>query len=206
MHELGLPNSPSSVVRFDRYHRAGSVRVYYGVTGRSADSGFPALKGWERETRAGVGFPAIKCEVESDRPGYWNALGWIQWVTQEFRTHRRPFRVVDRFPAFLDRDIPFACAGYAPTFFDAPAYNSLPPVDFRALLFLCTVPIMSRREAIVPLVGFRWGYEVQESGGKPHPYPLEPAAPRDWRSVRMALLPRHRAWRFGAAYLAPGDA
>jgi len=166
MRERSFAAEPTSTIRFDRLDRRGVVRVFYGVTSRPSDSGFRALRGWSRERRAGVGFPTIKCEVESRRPGYWNSLGWIQWVTQEFRGDRATVRLVDRFPSLLDRDLPFAVMGYAPAFFDAPAFNSLPAVDFRATLFLTTVPILTRSEPIVPLVGednIIWGADY------PHP-------------------------------------
>lgn len=203
MRERSFAAEPTSTIRFDRLDRRGVVRVFYGVTSRPSDSGFRALRGWSRERRAGVGFPTIKCEVESRRPGYWNSLGWIQWVTQEFRGDRATVRLVDRFPSLLDRDLPFAVMGYAPAFFDAPAFNSLPAVDFRATLFLTTVPILTRSEPIVPLVGVRWGYRIDVHGGTPDPHPLEPATPRDWREVRAELRKRHRRWTFAGVYRSP---
>lgn len=176
------------------------VRCYYGNTPTASASGFPALKGWSRATRAGVGFPTIKCDVESDLPGYWSHLGWIQWVTQEFPGNRKPVRLVDRFPAFLDRDLPFATMGYAPSFFDAPAYLSLPAVDWRATLFLCTLPIMSRREAVAPLVGFTWGYRIARRGDTPTPYALGLASRGDWLRVRSELEKLHPKWVFAAGF------
>jgi len=200
MREASLPSKPSTVLAFGRAGRTGVVRVRYGRTRAPRDSGFGALKGWERSTRAGVGFPTIKCEVESRRPGYWNALGWIQWVTQEFPGQKNDVRLVDRFPAFLDLDLPFAAAGYAPTFFDAPAFNSLPAVDWHATLFLCTVPAMSRKEAILPLVGMTWGYHIDRPGERPRSYPLAVATLADWRATRRELVLRHPTWKFATGF------
>jgi hypothetical protein len=201
MREASFPPTPAFVVRFDRSGRAGTVRIYYGVTSRPGDSGFPALAGWANRREAGVGFPTVHGEVESDRPGYWSQLGWIQWVTQDFSGNRQSVQLVDRLPAFLDRDIPFAVMGYAPSFFDATAYQTLPQVDFRASLFLCTLPMMSRREKILPLAGFNWGYRISKEGKRPQPYPLSLATPRAWLRVRAALSARHRPWKFGARYV-----
>jgi len=201
MLEASFASSSTVVVHFNAYGRRGTVRCYYGATPRAADSGFPALTGWAKARRAGVGFPTIKCGVESDRPGYWSNFGWIQWVTQDFDRGRKPFRVVDRLPAFLDRDLPFATLGYAPTFFDAPAYLSLPAIDWRATLFLCTLPMMSRREAIAPLAGFTWGYRIARRGSSPTAHPLTLATTADWRQVRTQLTRRHRSWRFATRFV-----
>jgi len=200
MLEASFEPTSAVVLRFNAHSRTGRVRCYYGITPRAVDSGFPALSGWAKERRAGVGFPTIKCEVEGERPGYWNNFGWIQWVTQDFDDGRKPFRVVDRVPAFLDRDLPFATLGYAPNFFDAPAYLSLPAVDFRASLFLCTLPTMSRREAIAPLAGFTWGYRIARKGTRPIAHPLKLATKADWQRVRSELKMRHRNWKFATRY------
>jgi hypothetical protein len=203
MREASFLSEAPVVVRFAGYRRSGTVRAYCGTTARAADSGFPALHGWAGRRRAGVGFPTVKCEVDSDRPGYWSTFGWIQWVTQEFPSGRKAVGLVDRPPAFRDRDIPFLTIGYAPTFFDAPAYLSLPAIDWRATLFLCTLPMMSRREAIGPLAGFTWGYRIPEQGERPAPHPLRQATGSDWRSVRTQLQRRHPKWRFASGYRPP---
>jgi hypothetical protein len=200
MHEPSFPRTPSRSDRFVRPGRSGHVRAFYGVTRRPADSGFLALPGWSRARRAGVGFPTLKCEVETEDHGYWNYLGWIQWVTQEFADGRRPVRMVDRVPAQLDRDVPFVFFGYAPTFFDAPAFNSRPAVDWRATAFLCVAPIMQRSESVTPLVGYTWGYRIERAGGDPVPYPLRPATADDWEKVRRGFARRHPRWTFAGVY------
>jgi len=199
MHEASFARRPTAVVRFRGLGRAGVIRAFYGTTPRPVDSGFPVLPGWARETTAGVGFPTVKCEVVSSQPGYGSDLGWIQWVMQERPEKGKSVKLVDRLPAFLDRDIPFLTMGYAPTFFDAPAYNSLPVVDWRADLFLCTLPLLSRREAIHPLAGFRWGYHIDVQGAAPNHYPLVRATPSDWVRVRKELTALHPEWKFGKA-------
>lgn len=200
MQEASFSSRLVVTVPFSAYDRRGTVQCYYGTTPRAADRGFPALSGWNTARRAGVGFPTIKCELESDRPGYWSMFGWIQWVTQDFPDRRRAVRLVDRPPAFLDRDLPFATMGYTPTFFDAPAYLSLPAIEFRASLFLCTLPMMSRREHVAPLAGFNWGYRISRTGEAPTPYPLELASEGDWARVRSQLSQRHPRWRFARKF------
>src|SRR5271170_4435327 len=178
MHEASFVATPTRTARFRSAGRSGTVRAYYGITRRGAESGFPAIKGFTA-VDAGRGFPTMKCEVESEQPGYWGVLGWIQWVTQEYGPRRARVELVDRFPSMIDRDVPFLAMGYSPTFFDAPAYNSRPKVDWHAALFLCTVPLMSRREPITPLAGFLWGYRIDRRGGKVAPYPCARATERD---------------------------
>jgi hypothetical protein len=199
LQELSFPRRPLQISPFASRGRSGRVRVFYGRTRHGQDSGFTALKGFKADS-AGRGFPAIKCEVLSEEPGYWSVLGWIQWVTQEFGEGRSRVELVDRFPALLDRDLPFASLGYAPTFFDAPAFNSLPKVDWHAFLFLCTVPMLSRREPIVPLAGFRWGYRIERAGGGVVPYPCQPATAGDWTVLRRKLVERHPMWRFARTF------
>jgi hypothetical protein len=199
VQESSFPSRPVQISPFKTAHRSGTVRVYYGVTRHGKDSGFTALKGFKAD-RSGRGFPTIKCEVRCDDPGYWSVLGWIQWVTQDFGENRPQVELIDRFPAVMDRDLPFASMGYAPTFFDAPAYNSLPNVDWRATLFLCTLPMLSRREAVVPLVGYRWGYRIHRARGAVIPYPLQPATSPDWTRVRSKLSDRHPQWAFGRSF------
>jgi hypothetical protein len=195
VQETSFRPRPSRVIRFDGAGRKGVVRAWYGVTARPDASGFSAIHGF-RGSRIAVGFPTLKCEVTSDRPGYLATFGWIQWVTQEFADGRPRVELVDRVPSMLELDLPFLAVGYAPSFFDAPAFNSLPQVDWRAALFLCTVPIMDRREPIVPLVGLRWGYSIPRAGGAVVPVPIERGTDRDWRWVRRNLLGRHPRWRF----------
>ncbi len=195
MHEASFPRTPEFSVRFQFAKRSGTVRAYYGITQRSEDSGFGALRGFP-STRAGEGFPTIKCEVTCEDPGYWSVLGWVQWVTQDFGGRRAQVELVDRFPSMLDRDIPFVSIGYSPTFFDAPAYNSHPKVEWHASLFLCTAPIMSRREPISPLVGFLWGYRIPRSGARVARFPCRIARARDWSAARRNLEARHPEWKF----------
>jgi hypothetical protein len=199
MHEQTFPTRPTITIRFASARRSGTIRVYYGITRHGADSGFPALKGFGAD-RAGAGFPTIKCEVDPEQSGYWGVLGWIQWVTQDFGGRRARVELVDRFPSMMDRDLPFLSLGYAPTFFDAPAFNSRPKVDWHASLFLCTLPIMSRKEAIVPLAGFLWGYRIDRTAGEVTSYPCTLANGQDWSAVRRELRKRHPEWTFSSEF------
>jgi len=202
MDEEGFAAGVTLRQRFDRSGRRGAAKVVYGTTPRPEASGFAALPGWETEARAGVGFPTVKASVASDRPGYLATFGWLQWVTQQY-PGGRSVRLVDRPPSLLDRDLPFASLGYEPTFFDAPAYNRLPAVDWEATLFLTTLPLLSREEPVAPLAGVRWGYRIPRAGAAPIPKPLTRATAGDWRRVRLEVGERHRRWRFAASYLAP---
>jgi hypothetical protein len=203
VREVMFGPRPSAVLRFDHAGRSGRVRVYYSVVARAADSGFAAVAGSRTMRGTGAGFPAIKCTVEVDRPGYFGYLGWIQWLTQGPAGSPPADAKVDRLPAFLDLDLPFLAVGYAPSVFDSPAFEVLPPDDFRARLFLCVLPIMSRREPVVPLLGLRWGFHRRSESGGCTPYPLERATRRDWREVRAELVGRHPGWTFAPTFRPP---
>lgn len=200
--EPSFPSRPTLELSFDRAGRTGRVRVRYGTTRRASDSGFAAIRGFSAPD-SGAGFPTIKAEVETDQHGYLNDLGWIQWVHQKFPGRRRSTQIVDRFQSMLDLDCPFATLGYAPTFFDAPAWPLRPAVRWSAILFLTTVPIMSRREPILPLAGFDWGYDIAERGALPVPRSVVPARPANWRTIREEVGRAHPRWRFAARYVAP---
>jgi len=200
MHEESFAGVSPVRTRFDRCGRRGEAVVACGRTPTPEASGFAALSGWEEEREAGVGFPTIKASARSDRPGYLATFGWLQWVVQRY-PGGRSVRLVDRPPSLLDRDLPFAAVGYEPTFFDAPAYNRLPAVDWDATLFLTTLPILSRREPVVPLAGFRWGYRIRRTGSAPVARPLSRATAADWRRVRGEVGRRHRRWRFATTYV-----
>jgi hypothetical protein len=187
------------VVRYSRGGRSGIVRVYYGTGSRASDSGFPAVKGWQKMGATGAGFPAIKGTVETHRPGYWGYLGWIQWLTQEYAGESSPDGKVDRLPSFQSLNSPFLSMGYAPSVFDSPAFSAQPPENFRARLFLCTLPIMSRREPISPLVGFTWGFRRRNQGEGHVRLPLEKATARDWKQVRAELVQRLPTWKYATA-------
>ena len=126
-------------------------------------------------------------------------------MTQEFGDGRATVALIDRPPSLLDRDLPFLSFGYAPTVFDAPAFNSLPEVGWHARLFLCTPPMLSRKETIRPLFGVAWGYRIDAEGRRPTPYPLASATHADWSETRRALTAGHPEWKFASAYpAAPG--
>src|SRR5271170_1994855 len=201
MQEAMFGSKPSLVVRFSRGGNSGVVRAYYGITSRAADGGFSAVKGWRQMSVTGTGFPAIKCSVESDRPGYWGYLGWVQVLTQEFSGKSAPIGKVDQLPSFLRVNSPFLSVGYAPSVFDAPAFDARPPDEFRARLFLCTLPIMSRREAIAPLAGLRWGFHRRIDGEGHVPHALEEATADDWRKVRDELVERNPGWSYAPRFI-----
>lgn len=201
MHERSFTARPTRGVRYDRAGRTGVVRVFYGSTLRSEDSGFPSLMGWKRGPATGVGFPTIKCTVTCDQAGYWSNLGWIQWVTMDYHGGHKDAALVDRPPSMAQLDLPFATFGYCPTFFDAPAYPSHPRINWNASLFLCTFPMMTRREPIVPLTGFEWGYRIPHRGGAVTRLPLRVAKDEDWKRTRTEVARRHRTWTFAPSFV-----
>lgn len=60
--------------------------------------------------------------------------------------------------------------------------------------FLSTAPDIARTKRVMPVVGFRWGYELTDG----RPTSLRPAAigADRWNAVRKVLAAQYADWRF----------
>jgi hypothetical protein len=104
---------------------------------------------------------------------------------------------VDLAPELAALDRPLCCAGYLPTFFDAPANPDHPDGDWVAETFLVVSPTGSEPKELTALVGFRWGYHLQS--GSPTLLPLELSTPADWSRCADVLRASYPSWSFGAS-------
>ena len=196
MHEPFFSKEPSLVRELDHDGLGVRVSVWYAPNSGPEASGFDIIRDIGMDPRV-RGFPVLKAEVDSSGHGYANVYGWIQGIA-----HLRADGSVedwspDSIPALRDRGVPFCVLSYHPTFYDAPFWPERPQIYWRADLFLC--PIVVRRpseEDIVPLIGVRWGFKINQSGGEPELLPLEVVGSAAWGEALPRLKFWFPSWRF----------
>lgn len=198
MHEPCFSEQP--VLTHELLYEGKTLRVslWYGVNTGPEETGFGILRsvGLDPGVR---GFPVLKAVVESSGHGYANEFGWIQVVAHLRSDGSIEDWSPDPIPMMRDRGVPFAIAGYLPTFFDAPFWLDRPQLHWRADLFLC--PLVFGRpseEEIVPLAGFRWGFRIGSDGGEPELLPLETVGREAWTESLPRLNFTFPGWRFSA--------
>jgi len=191
--------SAPPTLSLDVPYRAGAVRceVWLAPNLGPEDSGFGAIA--DIGPRAPVrGFPVLKAAVSATTHGYENLFAWVQTVAHLGRDGRVEDWSPDVLPSLLDRDVPFACIGYCPTFYDAPFWPKRPRLHWRADLFLCPMAIRRpAKEEIRPIAGFRWGFRIPRPGAEPQLLPLEPVGPEAWAESLARLREHYPRWRFG---------
>jgi hypothetical protein len=196
MHEASLPKEPSDAREVEWRGRKVRVLIWYGVNIGPEDTGFNIIPDLGRDPSV-RGFPVIKAAAVSSGYGYENNLGWIQVVAHLDDGGSILDWSHDSFPALRDRGVPFVVFGYNPTFFDAPFWPERPKIRWRADLFLCPLVVRRRsEEAIFPLTGFRWGFEIASEGDAPRVSPLVAIGHEAWGESLPRLRFAFPGWRF----------
>lgn len=97
------------------------------------------------------------------------------------------------------------CFGSLPSLFDAPCLNlgDNAELTWIADTFLTTVPLRSRDEEILWLLGFRWGYREYDAGAKKpvELLPLEITDERVWNHHLSFLRQEFDTCKFKKAWL-----
>ena len=179
--------------------RDGLVTVAFGI---NEDPGAWGFERFDLPFDAGLvrGFPLIFAAVDYPGRGYEALMGWIQVVTVTERDPPRSWATTDVYPVHWGVDTPFVTFGHAPRLFDAPGPNP-PRTDERwsAATFLAVCPDGARSRTVVPVVGFRWGYDLAAMHATP--IPPSPAGEADWRRCRETLEREYPNWQFAPAPL-----
>lgn len=186
----------------------GQVTVHYGENTDPVKAGFDALDGLTLDLAETIGYPCVHATIEQYAgSGYRTLCGWIQIVTDDWYADvtedAHPVRhaiSTDVAPAMASLDLPYACMGNLPQFFDAPCQNI---ADYARLVwmadtFLTTVPMRSRQESIRCLLGFQWGYvEYAKHLNRPVGIlPLQVTGTQTWAHHLPFLRQRFPDWRF----------
>lgn len=111
---------------------------------------------------AGMGFPACTATVEYPGRGYRALFGWVQLVrSTDNASGGRDFEA-DPFSLFEDVSSLYCWFGTTPTLFDAPSRDEKLPMEWLAHSFLAMSPLRERRRRVVPLLGFSWGFDIDD--------------------------------------------
>lgn len=177
----------------------GLVSVAYGINEEPEQWGFDLLD-LPFALDLVHGFPTMLATIIFAGPGYRALMGWIQAVTVEERTPAGGWASVDVFPIHWEVDTPFATFGHAPAIFDAPGPN--PPrasERWTAETFLAICPDGARSRTVVPVLGFRWGYELEQM--RATPFPPVTASTADWQRCLKTLMAQYPSWEFQTDFL-----
>lgn len=103
--------------------------------------------------------------ITFDAPGYLQLLGWVQLVRSSDTAPDQQFAIdpFDPFDLYTSAPSPYGFYGIAPTLFDAPSRPAATPLDWIAHSFLAVSPPGTGRQ-VVPLLGFAWGFAVDDYG------------------------------------------
>lgn len=175
--------------------RDGQVHVEIVPNTDPEDLGHPLVAvGYDRESF--VGFPCITGAISYDGAGPRGWMGWVQ-VIERRDTDGTVSTGVDLAPVFAEGS-PLYAFGYLPTFSDFPANPDHPDGDWIAETHLVAIPDVVRSAVLVPVVGFRWGYRLQDHRCV-ELFAPERLSPSAWDDRRAFLVDEHPTWRFEPA-------
>jgi hypothetical protein len=146
-----------TTIPFTRAGGSGSIHV---TVERVVD---PAAVGQTSEARD---FPCVTARVDYPHRGYAALFGWVQSVrSTDGPTGGRSWET-DPFSLFSDSQppSPYCFFGVSPTLFDSPARHVRKPMSWLAHTFLAWTPLDTDERRVVPLVGFSWGFDIDEAG------------------------------------------
>jgi hypothetical protein len=157
LHRFGLlyVTIPAAVIiKFVHAGIPGEVRVTVDVVRDAPAIGKPA---------GSEGFPSCLATVAYPGRGYNALFGWVQFVRAgdlaggQFALD--PLRFFEGAPA------PHCIYGFCPTLFDAPSRDDRVALDWLAQSFLAPLDLFGERRQVQPLLGFSWGFELDDQGG-----------------------------------------
>jgi hypothetical protein len=149
-----------------------------------------------------AGFPTCTASVRFPPVGYRGLLGWVQLVRSTDNNSGGERFEMDPLLLFFDAPSPYCWYGTAPTLFDAPFRGRGVPLRWMAHSFLAATPlaeaVRTLTRPVVPLVGFSWGFDVNESGMIVIS-PVEQLVPGDWNEQLDTLRQTYPDWEFREA-------
>ena len=115
------------------------------------------------------GFPVCEASVKThgDMQGYGSIYGWIQMVRAGDPSDSTTPWEMDPIPILADLNTPFAWFGPEPKLFDAPTREGVDQLDWTCHSFLTYIEDSLVSKAVIPILGFQWGFELHGHGSKP---------------------------------------
>ncbi|MCU1360790.1 MAG: hypothetical protein JWN99_2079 [Ilumatobacteraceae bacterium] len=141
-------------IEFEARGRLGTVSV---TVHENTD---PASVGCDSSA---LGFPVCRATVTHPAEGYDALFGWVQLVgTCAPGEPQRTF-TNDPLRIYEGLDTPFGFHGMHPTLFDGPSRRDRSrPLDWLAHSFLCTAPSDPMDREVLPVLGFSWGFVLDD--------------------------------------------
>jgi hypothetical protein len=160
---------------------AGSVTVDVELVDEPEMVGMPPGAG---------GFPCCSASIEHPAQGYRAMFGWVQLVHSTDSPSNGTAFEVDPFFLFEDASSPYAFFGVRPTLFDAASRDERKPLAWLAHRLLAWPPLEETERHVVPLTGFSWGFDIDDTG-RITPRPMRALAPGEWDTHRPYLSACH---------------
>lgn len=145
------------------------------------------------------GFPSCEATVSYPGRGYDALFGWVQLVRAE--DFSGDHFALDPLRFFEDTSVPHCFYGFSPTLFDAPSRDGRYELDWTAHSFLAPINLFEVDPEVQPLLGFSWGFEIDEQGVV-SVKPTRPLSGMDWEEHVPYLSDRFPTWRFAPMALA----
>jgi len=148
-----------------------------------------------------AGFPVCTATIEHEGQGYGSLFGWIQLVRSTDDQSGGTTFEIDPIAIYSDVATPFCWFGLTPILFDAPFRFRESSVDWSAHSFLCIVPTSVVHREVHAVLGFSWGFSVDDGAVLIRsPQPLVPAA---WDAHLPHLRSLFGAWAFAEGFSLP---
>jgi hypothetical protein len=146
-----------------------------------------------------MGLPVCEATVEFSGEGYVAMMGWVQFVRSTGASDGGHGFDFDPIGMYWDLSTPFGWFGIAPTLFDAPSLAERPQ-GWVAHSFLCVASFSwsAMTRPVRAILGFRWGFESNDTGIEILPPSVLPEAV--WDAHVPDLAGRFSDWRFDAGY------
>jgi len=172
-------------LRFALRGVVGRVAVTYGCNLE------PESLGCQPETR---GFPVCTATVHYPMRGYDAVMGWVQLVRSDDNASGGEQFEVDPLAFLGDVPHPFCWIGVNPTLFDAPSRSPRSDLQWTARSYLCVPDDGGEELEVRAMLGFSWGFRVQDEEIALEPPRELPASA--WNEHRSVLRDRYPGWRF----------
>jgi hypothetical protein len=143
-------------------------------------------------------FPVCTAIVTYDREGYNAFFGWVQLVRSTDNASAGEQFEMDPFEPLGRSSHPFCFFGFEPVLFDAPARPARRELEWAAETFLCFIPGDVARRETRAILGFTWGFSIQEEVISLTP-PASLSAD-EWDKHLPLLRREHPGWIFATAY------
>jgi len=145
-----------------------------------------------------IGLANCTATIEFAGRGYQKLFGWVQLVRSTdnaFQGRQFEMDPFDPFGLYEQAPSPYCWYGIAPALFDAPSRDERERLDWVAHSFLGASPLRGNRRIVTSLLGFAWGFRIDDEGNVALE-PITALTAADWASHLPYLQICYPEWRF----------